>query len=133
VPRMFRAMLKDADDEPAVGQGFCELGARKKEIDLDAQNNATPTAKGMSVAPEWRLLSIFVLPRRLDQRGRCTKPVYCFRRGKAQFQQMTFGTNLELVPDPPQQGVVRHGIIRPEQPVPVADHLKNIADTRDEW
>jgi len=133
VPRMFRAMLKDGDDKPTVGQGFCELGARANEIDLDAQNNAIPTGKGMSVAPEWRLLSVFVLPRRLDPRGRCKKPVHCFRRGTSPFQQMTFGTNLELVPDHPHQGVVNHGIVRPEQPVPEADHQQNLASTRAEW
>jgi hypothetical protein len=130
---MFRAMLKDDDDKPTVGQGFCQLGARPNEIDLDAQNNARPTAKGMSVAPEWRLLSIFVLPKRLDPRGRCKLPVHCFRRGTTQFQQVVFGTNLELVPDAPVQGVVRHGIVRPEKPVPVADHQQNLAATRDEW
>jgi hypothetical protein len=126
-------MLKDDDDKPTVGQGFCQLGARANEIDLDAQNNSIPTAKGMSVAPEWRLLPPVVLPRRLDPRGRCTKPVHCFRRGAAQFQVATFGTNLELIPDPPQQGIVKHGIVRPEQPVPVADHQKNLASTRAEW
>lgn len=130
---MFRAMLKDNDDKPTVGQGFCELGARANEIDLDAQNNAIPTDKGMSVAPEWRLLPVVVLPRRLDPRGRCKKPVHCFRRGANPFQKVVFGTNLELVPDAPQHGVVSHGIVRPEQSVPVADHLQNLAATRAEW
>lgn len=130
---MFRAMLKDDDGKPKVGQGFCELGARATEIDLDDQNNATPSAKGMSVAPEWQLLPPVVLPRRLDPRGRCTKPVFCFRRGAAPFQQMAFGNNLELVPDAAVHGVVRHGVVRPEKPVPVADHQNNLAATRDEW
>ncbi len=133
MPRMFRAMLKDNDDKPTVGQGFCQLGARPNEIDLDAQNNAMPTDKGMSVAPEWRLLPFVVLPRRLDPRGRCRLPGHCFRRGTAAFQQAVFGTNLELVPDAPVQGVVRHGIVRSEQPVPMADHQQNLAATRDEW
>ena len=46
---------------------------------------------------------------------------------------MTFGNNLELVPDAPAQGVVRHGIVRPAQAVPVADHQQNLAATREEW
>jgi hypothetical protein len=130
---MSRAMLKDEDDKPTVGQGFCQLGARPTEIDLDAQGNAMPTDKGMSVAPEWCLLPFVVLPRRLDPRGRCTKPVHCFRRGTGQFQQMMFGNNLELVPDPPDRGVVKHGIVRPAQAVPVADHQQNLGATRAEW
>jgi hypothetical protein len=130
---MFRTMRKDEDNKPTVGHMFCTLGARPSEIDLDAQNNATPTDKGMSVAPEWRLLPFVVLPRRLHPRGRCTVPVHCFRRGTAQFRQMTFGNNLELVPDPPIQGVVTHGVVRPAQAIPVADHQQHIADTRDEW
>ena len=130
---MFRTMMKDDDDKPMVGQGFCQLGARPTEVDLDAQNNAITTDKGMSVAPEWRLLPFVVLPRRLDPRGRCTKPVHCFRRGIAPFQQVLFGNNLELVPDPPVQGVVKHGIVRPAQAVPAVAHQQNLAATRAEW
>lgn len=130
---MFRTMVKDDDDGPTIGQTFCTLGVRPHEMDLDAQNNATPGDKGMSVAPEWRLLPFVVLPRRLHPRGRCTLPVFSFRRGAAQFQQMTFGKNLELVPDPPAHGLVRHGIVRPALAIPAADHQQNIADTRDDW
>ena len=126
-------MLKDDDDKPTVGQAFCTLGVRPTEVDLDAQNNATPTDKGMSVAPEWRLLPPVVLPRRLHPRGRCPRPVHCFRRGAAQFQRMLFGNNLELLPDPPGSAGVTHGVVRPAQVVPVADHQQNLADTRDEW
>lgn len=133
MPLIYRTMRKDDDDKPTVGQVFCTLGARPSEIDLDAQNNAVPSDKGMSVAPHWKLLPFVVLPRRLHPSGRCTIPVHSFRHGEGQFQQSACGNNLELVPDAPAAGVVRHGIVRPAQAVPVADHQQNLADTREEW
>ncbi len=133
MPRMFRSMRKEDDDKPTVGQAFCTLGVRLREIDTDGQNNVVINDKGMSVAPEWRLLSIFVLPRRLHPRGRCTAAVHCFRRGAAPFQQSPFGNDLELLPDAAVNGVVRHGVVRPTRPVPVPDYQQHLADTREEW
>ena len=133
MPLIYRTMRRDDDYKPTVGQEFCTLGARPNEIDLDVQNKAIPSDKGMSVAPHWHLLPLVVLPRRLHPAGRCKVPVHSFRRGEGQFHQAACGNNLELIPDPPQAGVVTHGIVRPAQAVPVADHQQNIAATREEW
>lgn len=128
MPRMFRVMRKDADDKPSAGRGFCQLGVRNNEIDTDVQGNAVPNTKGMSVAPEWRVHSIFVIPRRLGTGGRGKDNTHCFCRGAGPFQHGPCGNGLELVPDS-----ATHGVVRPDQLVPLADYLQNLADTREEW
>ncbi len=121
-------MRKDADDKPMVGRGFCQLGVRNNEIDIDAQGNAIQNHKGMSVGPEWRVLSIFVIPPRLGTGGRGRNNTHCFRRGAGPFQQGACGAGLELLLDSPT-----HGVVRPDQVVPLADYLQNLAATREEW
>ena len=128
MPRMFRVMKKDDDDKPIVGQGFGNLGVRANEIDTDVQGNAIPNHKGMSVGPAWRVLSIFVVPRRLGTGGRGKPNTHCFRRGAALFQQGACGNGLELLPDS-----ATHGVVRPAQLVPLAQFLQDIANTRAEW
>jgi hypothetical protein len=121
-------MRKAEDDKPVVGRGFCQLGVRTNEIDTDDQDNAVPNTKGMSVGPEWRVLSIFVIPPRLGTGGRGRDNCFCFRRGSGAFRQGACGNGLELLPDSST-----HGVVRPDQVVPLTDYLQNLADTRDEW
>jgi hypothetical protein len=128
VPRMFRAMKRENDNKPKVGQTSCELGVRPNEVDTDGQGNALVNEKGRSVAPEWRDLPIFFIPPRLGTGGRGKNSHSCFRRGAGAFQQGACGNGLELMPDSPV-----HGVVRPDQVVPLADYLKNLADTREEW
>ena len=54
MPRVFRVMKKDANDNlPVVAQN--SLGARPQtDVDVDAQNNVQVNGKGMSVSPNWR-------------------------------------------------------------------------------
>ncbi|HTU22845.1 MAG TPA: hypothetical protein VMG10_32700 [Gemmataceae bacterium] len=93
MPRMFRIMKKDADDKPTVGQAFANLGVRPGEVDIDAQGNVIPNTKGMSVAPQWRDIQLFLHPRRLGTGGRGSNNTYCFRRGTAAFQQEACGAD----------------------------------------
>ncbi len=128
MPRMFRAMKKGEDNKPTVGRGFCELGVRSTEIEIDEDGNAVPNEKGMSVAPEWRSLHLFVIPRRLGTGGRGKDTTFCFRRGDGPFDRGACGNGLELVPDSPT-----HGVVRPAQVVPLNNFLQNLGATRDEW
>ncbi|MCI0461321.1 MAG: hypothetical protein L0Z62_30605 [Gemmataceae bacterium] len=125
---MFRTMKKDADDKPTIGQTATTLGVRPSEVDVDAQGNVIPNSKGMSVAPAWRVISIFMIPRRLGTGGRGSNNLHCFRRGQALFQQCPCGAGLELLPDSPT-----HGVVRPAQLAPLAQFLADLAATRDEW
>jgi hypothetical protein len=128
VPRMFRIMRKDSDDKPTVGQAFANLGVRPGEVDTDAQGNAIPNHKGMSVAPNWRDIQLFLHPRRLGTGGRGKDNTHCFRRGAAPFKQSGFGNGLELLPDS-----ATHGVVRPAQLVPLVQYLQDLAATRKEW
>jgi hypothetical protein len=128
VPRMFRVMRKDNDDKPSAGQGFCQLGVRPNEIDTGQHGNTVQNHKGMSVSPEWRAISVLVLPKRLGTGGRGKDNGHCFRRGAGVFQQGPCGNGLELVPDSPT-----HGVVRPAQVAPVATFLQDLANTREEW
>ena len=128
MPRMFRVMKKDGDGKPTVGQAFANLGVRPRDIDVDAHGNVIPNAKGMSVAPEWRVMNMFVIPRRLGTGGRGRDNTYCFRRGEGSFQQCACGQGLELLPDSPT-----HGVVRPTQIVPLNQYLADLAATREEW
>lgn len=128
LPRMFRIMKKDADDKPTVGQTATTLGVRLAEIDLDAHGNVMPNSKGMSVSPAWRMVSIFLIPKRLGTGGRGSNNSYCFRRGNALFQQAQCGAGLELLPNS-----ATHGVVRPTQLVPLAQYQSDIAATRSDW
>ena len=128
MPRMFRIMKKDADDKPTLGQTATTLGIRPREVDLDALGNVVPNDKGMSVNPEWRVASIFLIPKRLGIGGRGSNTSHCFRRGAAPFQQAPCGAGLELLPDSPT-----HGVVRPAQLVLLAQYEADLHATRLEW
>jgi hypothetical protein len=128
MPRMFRIMKKEEDGKPTVGKGFGNLGVRVGEVDTDAQNNAIPNTKGMSVSPRWRDIHIFLQPKRLGTGGRGKDNTYCFRRGTGEFQQGPCGAGLELLPDRPT-----HGVVRPSQLVALAKYDEDLAATRAEW
>jgi hypothetical protein len=128
MPRMFRIMKKGADEKPTVGQTATTLGIRPGEIDLDASGNVILNDKGMSVNPEWRAASIFLIPKRLGTGGRGSRTSHCFRRGTAPFQQAPCGAGLELLPESPT-----HGVVRPAQPVLLAQYEADLHATRLEW
>jgi hypothetical protein len=81
MPRIFRIMKKDADDKPTIGQTATTLGIRPGEVDLDAQGKVILNGKGMSVSPEWRVVQVFLIPKRLGTGGRGSNTSHCFRRG----------------------------------------------------
>lgn len=125
--RVFRAMERDDDGWPKVGPSASALGVRPGiDIDVDAQNNAVPNKKGMSVSPSWQELPVRRKPRRLGGQG--SNNTYCFRFGTGPFQHSAFGPGLEFLPDRPT-----HGVVRPTQLVPLAEYEANLAATRAEW
>lgn len=129
MPRMFRIMKKDADDKPVIGQTATTLGIRSgKDIDLDAAGHVVLNDKGMSVNPEWRVASLFLIPKRLGTGGRGSSSYFCFRRGTGPFQQAACGAGLELLPDSPT-----HGVVRPAQSVLMAQYEADLHATRLEW
>lgn len=128
MPRMFRIMKKDADDKPTIGRTAATLGIRPAEVDLDVLGKVIPNDKGMSVNPGWQVAPIFLIPKRLGTGGRGSNTSHCFRRGTAPFQQAPCGPGLELFPDS-----LTHGVVRPAQPVLLAQYEADLHATRLEW
>lgn len=128
MPRMFRIMKKDADDQPRVGQTAMTLGVRPSEIDLDLQGNAISSDKGMSVNTEWRDAPLRMIPKRLGTGGRGSNNCHCFRWGAGAFLQSSCGAGLELLPDS-----ATHGVVRPVQLILLASYEAALHATRLEW
>jgi len=125
-------MKKDEDDLPTVEQSSNGLGVRMAvDIDVDGQGNVMMNGKGMSVAPSWRKLPIYRIPRRLRDKipkARGSNSVYCFKYGAGPFVQGAFAAGLELVPDSST-----HGCVVPAQTTLLAQFERDLADTRGGW
>ncbi|HWY85710.1 MAG TPA: hypothetical protein VNX28_03245 [Gemmataceae bacterium] len=127
MPEVFRAMRQDPDGLPTVAAAANSLGVRVgTDIDVDGQNNAVVNHKGMSVAPRWRDLPIFRIPKRLGGQGK--NDTHCFKTGVGAFQRAVFAAGLEFLPDSPT-----HGVIRPSQLIPLAQYEADLAATRAAW
>lgn len=127
MPQVFRAMRKEKDALPMVAAAANALGVRPGiDVDLDAQKCVLVNRKGMSVSPSWRHMSVFRIPKRLGGQG--GNITYCFSRGSGAFQRALFAPGLELFPDSPT-----HAVVRPLQPVALAQFEADLAATRAEW
>jgi hypothetical protein len=125
-----------ADDVPIVGSGKNLLGVRvppdpQADIRPDGGGNVHPGASGMSVAPRWRDLPYFLIPKRLkelvpDARGR--NDLVCFRCGEGNFVESSITEKLTLKPDRPT-----HATVQPANTMPLADYQNAIAATCDGW
>ncbi|MEX2138741.1 MAG: hypothetical protein WD894_05730 [Pirellulales bacterium] len=125
-------MLKD-DGKPIVGSQRDMLGVREngRDIPIDSGNIVHPGAGGLSVAPEWRVLPPFLIPRRLsskvgDARGNAQLAI--FRLGMADFIDSTIGQFLRL-----RVTSAMHGSIEPAMISALADYQAQLAATREEW
>ena len=131
-PRVYRAMKKDADDQPTVDQTATGLGVRPgTDIITDAAGNVMLDDYGMSVAPGWRDLELHRIPKRLGPivpGARGSNNTYCFTTGTATFQRDLFAQGLELIPD-----TSIHASVAPVAVVPLAEYEADLAATRPDW
>lgn len=132
MPLVYRVMKPDGDGLPIIEQSSNGLGVRPGiDVDVDPQNNAIANGKGMSVAPSWRVLPIFRIPKRLKDKvlgARGSDATCCFKCGDGPFQEGAFAVGLVLAPDSP-----KHGCVAPAQTVPLAHYQKDLATTRSGW
>ena len=131
MPLVFRAMKKDDDELPTVEASATGLGVRVG-TDVDVQDGHVLTnGKGMSVSPNWRLLPIFRIPKRLCGQfpgARGSNQTCCFRFGSGPFERGALADGLELVPDSPA-----HGCVAPAQPVSLEQYESDLSATRAGW
>lgn len=138
MPKIYRAMLDDGG-KPKVGSGAKMLGVRvapdpHADIDVDSQGNVHPQTGGMSVAPDWRKLPYFLVPKRLkairpDARG--SNELVCWSMGAGPFVQGAVNSNLVLRPD--QNSSPKHGLVEPAQIMSIAEFQDYLTQTVGEW
>jgi hypothetical protein len=131
MPRVFRVMRKDANDNlPVIAHN--SLGVRQgTDVDVDTQNNVHVNGKGMSVAPNWRDINHKRIPKRLRHivpGAMESNSKFCFRHGYGAFAQGAFANGLTLEPDS-----ATHGNVAPAQVVPFPTYESDIAATRGGW
>jgi hypothetical protein len=123
-------MRKELDGLPTISQ--TSLGVRPGvDVDLDAQNNVLVNGKGMSVAPNWRVINVNRIPKRLRPivpGAGGSNNTFCFRVGDGDFVQGVFANGLTLEPDS-----ATHGNVAPAQVVSLATYEADIAATRQDW
>lgn len=136
MPTVFRSMRKDEDGFPVVDRSTSGLGVRvpgmnppagKEDVSVDGAGNVLANGEGMSVNPTWRDIHPHYLPRRL--KGSASNNRFCFRIGTGPFVQGAFAAGLELIPD----AGAPHGVVAPEQDMPLADYEAHLANTRTQW
>jgi hypothetical protein len=138
MPVVFRAMMADGD-APQLGSTAVSLGIRlppdpHADLVVDENGNVGPGTGGMSVAPEWRLLPVHRIPRRLRSkypRAAGRSDVKLWRMGDGPFVAGPVAARLLLRPDPKAQQ--RHGFVEPDARMASVDYQQALADTRDHW
>jgi hypothetical protein len=85
----------------------------------------------MSVAPEWRVLPFWRIPKRL--RPKCpgasgTNQLHCWKHGEGLFEEALVTEQLLLRPDKRT-----HGLVEPAHEMPLADYEAALEATRDGW
>lgn len=135
MPLVYRAM-EEEDGQPKVGSEKNMLGVRvppnpRPDIVPDTNGNVQPNSGGMSVAPNWRDLPPFLIPRRLncivsDARG--PNRLRCWRFGEGKFESAPLSDELQL-----QRQTSTHGVVEPVAEVSIASFQDALAETRRGW
>jgi hypothetical protein len=135
MPTVFRSMRMAADGFPIVARSTSGLGVRvpgmippaqKVDVDVDANGDVIANNKGISVNPGWKDILPNFLPMRCGGFARNNR--FCFKMGDGPFVQGAFAAGLELIPDSP-----KHGVVAPDQNMPLADYEAHLAATRLLW
>ncbi len=131
MPGIIRSMSADGN-KPTVGKVAKMLGVRPNyDIDVSPSGSVKPDTGGLSVAPDWRRLPPFLIPRRLANEvgeARGSNRLACFRLGAFPFSETMIGESLRLRPDSPD-----HGTIEPSREMPIDEYQAALANTRHLW
>jgi len=102
MPLIYRAMLRDGE-KPQIGSEGKMLGVRTPphrhaDVKPDEESMVEP-GRGMSVAPHWRDLPYFLIPRRLQHlvpKAKGINNAYCWRMGDGSFEDAVMTEELAL-------------------------------------
>jgi hypothetical protein len=137
MPKIYRSMRKADDGKPVVDATGKGLGVRGVpvngvvDLDLDDEGKVILNGKGMSVAPAWRDLPYFLVPKRLKDRfpaARGRSDLYGFTMGDGPFANGRVAIGLDLEVKSPT-----HGVVVPQASVPLDQFQRDLANTRSHW
>ncbi len=123
MPKIYRAMRRADDGKPSVDASGKGLGVRGDavngivDVDVNEEGNVVMNGKGMSVAPAWRDLPIFLISNRLRDKvpgARGAAGLHCFTFGTGPFADGPVAEGLDLKVDSP-----KHGLVVPRVSVPL--------------
>ena len=132
MPLVYRVMKKDEDDLPVIEQSASGLGIRPgTDVDVDSQAKVIANGKGMSVAPSWRALPVFRIPKRLRNKAQVLAvPIMC--TASAQVPGCSSRALLLLVWN--WSLTARGMAVSPQaQTVSLAQYQNDLAATRSDW
>ena len=137
MPLVYRVMTVDADGSPKVGTTARSLGVRVRSRPEDPEDIAVdsghvaPGTGGMSVAPSWRDLPPWRIPRRLMHlvpKAFGKNEDACWRMGDGPFKAGHVAEGLSLRLDRP-----KHGVVEPNNRMTLGAYRAALAATRDRW
>lgn len=137
MPLIYRAMLADSD-KPLVGASNKTLGVRfppdkHSDIPVAPDGFVQPSTGGMSVAPAWRELPHFLIPRRLKHLNRNAtgnNSLRCWCMGAGAFVDSPIAEKICLRIDPKN---ARHGFVEPSVRMHKEEFQAAIAATNEFW
>jgi hypothetical protein len=119
-------------DKPLIAPTARGLGARPEtDILVSSSGEVSPGTGGMSVAPDWKLLPAWRIPRRLAHivpKARGRNEDACWRLGRYPFVPGPITEQLQLVSDGPT-----HGVVEPAFEMSFNQYQLALASTKDEW
>ena len=123
-------------DKPRVGNDADMLGARtppnsRPDIAVDSAGMVHGGIGGMSVAPEWRKLPLFLIPARLKHlvpKARGNDDLVCWRWGEGAFDDGVVSEELVF-----RRDSKKHGTVGPAASMPVDQYQQALAKTQDQW
>jgi hypothetical protein len=132
-------MLADADGKPKVGASAKTLGVRvspdsKPDLPVDGEGCVLPATGGMSVAPSWRQLPPWRIPKRLQAvAGEAigSDALICWRIGEGAFVRGPVADKLVLCPDEGEAPV--HGVVEPSTRMALDQYQGALFATREQW
>ena len=137
MPLIYRAMLADGDS-PLVGATNKTLGVRfppekHSDIPVEPDGSVGPGTGGLSLAPAWRVLPHFLIPRRLRHLNRNAAGNNSLHRwcmGEGPFADGPIAEPIRLRVDPRNAS---HGFVEPAAQMRKEDFQAAIAATKDLW
>jgi hypothetical protein len=130
MPLIYRAMLRDGE-YPKIGPTAKTLGVRIPDDIAEQGQFVFPGTGGMSVAPTWRALPMYRVPRRLKHlaaKAAGSNNYECWKMGVGPFEAGAVADGLSLRPDRPD-----HGLVEPSAAMPSEEYQKSLAATREQW